>query len=82
MKWRSNLSQSDHAFSPTEVDAQIGDIIRYSFFPENHSVARAEYDAPCQPIEYGRIGFPPLFSGFHPVEAGKTVRGCFVELVI
>ncbi|TVY93481.1 hypothetical protein LAWI1_G001297 [Lachnellula willkommii] len=39
----------------------------YRFYPQNHSVARADFKSPCIPYEYsgpGRVGF---WGGFHPL---------------
>ncbi|TVY46964.1 putative GPI-anchored cupredoxin [Lachnellula occidentalis] len=55
-------------FSPSQVFANVGDIIEYRFYPQNHSVARAAFGSnPCIPYEDtgpGRVGF---WSGFRPV---------------
>lgn len=59
-------------FSPSQLNASVGDIIEYRFYPQNHSVARAAYGQPCIPYEYtaaGRIGF---WSGFFPVQLVLT----------
>ncbi|KAG9232013.1 hypothetical protein BJ875DRAFT_98988 [Amylocarpus encephaloides] len=56
-------------FTPNEIEALVGDIIEYRFYPQNHSVARAAFgENPCIPYELtgpGRIGF---WSGFKPVQ--------------
>ncbi|TVY20065.1 putative GPI-anchored cupredoxin [Lachnellula arida] len=55
-------------FSPNQVFANVGDIIEYRFYPQNHSVARAAFGSnPCIPYEDtgpGRVGF---WSGFRPI---------------
>jgi plastocyanin len=58
-------------YTPDEVFANVGDIIEYRFFPQNHSVARSSFGPqPCIPYEYtagiGAVGF---WSGFRPVAA-------------
>lgn len=54
-------------FVPSQVNASVGDIIEFRFYPQNHSVARAAFGPnPCIPYEYsgdGRVGF---WSGFKP----------------
>ncbi|QSZ32646.1 hypothetical protein DSL72_002225 [Monilinia vaccinii-corymbosi] len=54
-------------YSPRELTADVGDIIEFRFYPQNHSVARAEYKQPCIPYEdtgAGKVGF---WSGFEPI---------------
>ena len=57
----------ENKFSPDNLNASIGDVVKFNFFPSNHSVVRAEYLIPCIPYEdtgAGKIGF---FSGFRYV---------------
>ncbi|OCL13694.1 hypothetical protein AOQ84DRAFT_92228 [Glonium stellatum] len=61
------VGQLENRFSPDNLNASVGDVVKFSFFPSNHSVARAEYLIPCIPYEdtgTGKVGF---FSGFVPV---------------
>ncbi|KAG4030092.1 hypothetical protein MFRU_013g01160 [Monilinia fructicola] len=54
-------------YSPRELTADVGDVIEFRFYPQNHSVARAEYKQPCIPYEdtgAGKVGF---WSGFQPI---------------
>ncbi|ESZ93731.1 hypothetical protein SBOR_5868 [Sclerotinia borealis F-4128] len=54
-------------YSPVSLTADVGDIIEFRFYPQNHSVARAEYKLPCIPYEdtgAGKVGF---WSGFEPI---------------
>ncbi|MCJ1268085.1 hypothetical protein MMC22_007971, partial [Lobaria immixta] len=56
----------DFQFVPDSISAKVGDIIEFRFFAPNHSVARAEFEKPCVPIEStgpGKVGF---WSGFRP----------------
>jgi len=42
-------------------------LLVFRFYPQNHSVARADYMSPCIPYELtgaGRVGF---WSGFEPI---------------
>ncbi|PGH14397.1 hypothetical protein AJ79_03039 [Helicocarpus griseus UAMH5409] len=41
--------QSPHAYVPSSIKAEVGDTIVFEFYPTNHSVAQADYDAPCVP---------------------------------
>ncbi|CAG8959984.1 hypothetical protein HYFRA_00012701 [Hymenoscyphus fraxineus] len=56
-------------FSPNQLNASVGDIIEYRFYPQNHSVSRAGFgNQPCIPYELsgpGRVGF---WSGFKPTQ--------------
>lgn len=78
-KLEANIPQNGgHLFDPEETDAKLGDIIKFQFYPHLHSVARAAYEQPCQPIEKtdpltDEVSF---FSGFVPVEdkVGVVVR--------
>lgn len=56
-----------HKFTPKEVNASIGDIIEFRFYPTNHSVARAEYLLPCIPYEVTGINKVGIWSGFKPI---------------
>ncbi|KAL9114540.1 MAG: hypothetical protein Q9227_001621 [Pyrenula ochraceoflavens] len=62
------VAKGGFTFVPDVVLAKKGDVIEFDFFPDNHSVVRAEYGYPCIPYEdtgVDKIGF---FSGFHPVD--------------
>jgi len=59
-------------FEPNEIEAAVGDLIQFQFYPVNHSVVRAAFADPCVPIEdsssgNGTAGF---YSGFMPVAKG------------
>lgn len=74
IEWpRTNISQiNGHGFDIEEFNATVGDIIRFEFWPKNHSVARAEYMKPCQPIDVSSPEKSPSFwDGFHPVNDGE-----------
>ena len=55
-------------FVPDTIEADVGDIITFQFFPPNHSVVRAEYHQPCIPYEYTGENKEGFFSGMYPVE--------------
>ncbi|KAF2637515.1 hypothetical protein P280DRAFT_552183 [Massarina eburnea CBS 473.64] len=63
------VGNGDHKFKPDVVQAAVGDIIEFDFFPPNHSVVRAEYKFPCIPYEMTGAGKQGFFSGFNPVDA-------------
>jgi hypothetical protein len=51
-----------------ETTHDVGDIINFSFYPNNHSIAQASYERPCEPMS--GTDTQPIFSGFFPVEDG------------
>ena len=55
-------------YDPETVTAAQGDILRFSFYPEEHNVAQGTFDKPCQPMDGG------IFSGDIEVESGVSVR--------
>ncbi|TVY49099.1 putative GPI-anchored cupredoxin, partial [Lachnellula occidentalis] len=62
-----SVGAAGFVFTPDMVIANVGDIVEYRFYPQNHSVARADFKSPCIPYEYsgpGRVGF---WGGFHPL---------------
>ncbi|KAK4986683.1 hypothetical protein LTR50_005128 [Elasticomyces elasticus] len=63
------VAKGDHKYVPDVVQAKVGDIIQFQFFPQNHSVARAEYLSPCIPYEDTGVDKVGFFSGFKPVDA-------------
>ncbi|KAF7958826.1 hypothetical protein EAE96_002358 [Botrytis aclada] len=56
-------------FTPTELSANVSDVIEFRFYPQNHSVARAEYGSnrACIPYEVTGINKKGFWSGFHPI---------------
>jgi plastocyanin len=53
-------------YSPSQVNANVGDVIEFVFMPKNHTVTQTSFAAPCQPMAGG------LDSSFQPVAAGAT----------
>lgn len=66
-----------NVFVPNNVQAAVGDMIQFQFWPRNHSVVRAAFDSPCQPLE-GADGF---YSGFMPVAQDATSMPTFTVMV-
>ncbi|KAL2165223.1 hypothetical protein VTH06DRAFT_519 [Thermothelomyces fergusii] len=55
-----------HVFTPQETKANVGDIIKFTFYPAGnnpHRVARAEFGWPCIPYEYANINKPGFYTG-------------------
>ena len=44
---------SPHAYVPNRITANPGDLVVFEFYPTNHSVAKADYLAPCVPASEG-----------------------------
>ncbi|KAK8247124.1 hypothetical protein IWZ00DRAFT_34340 [Phyllosticta capitalensis] len=63
------VGKADHKFEPDVVQAVVGDIIQFQFYPVNHSIVRAEYGYPCVPYEMTGVGKVGFYSGFRPVDA-------------
>ena len=61
-----NVGNGGLIFSPNSVTANVGDILSFTFYPQNHSVAQSIFTQPCQPANDAAI-----FSGFYPVAAGQ-----------
>ncbi|KAL2199199.1 hypothetical protein P885DRAFT_75614 [Corynascus similis CBS 632.67] len=60
------VGANGHMFTPNEVEAKVGDIIRFNFYPAGdnpHRVARAEFGWPCIPYEYANINKPGFYTG-------------------
>lgn len=59
-------ASSQLAFSPSSVNASVGDTVSFVFSPKNHTVTQSTFAAPCQPMSGG------VDSGFQPVAANAT----------
>lgn len=60
--------QSPHAYEPRSVRADVGDEILFEFYPSNHSVVKADFDAPCVPATHD-----VFFSGHFELTSYTTV---------
>ena len=45
-----DVGRADHVFRPDVIQASVGDIVQFNFFPPNHSVVRAEWVTCIHPI--------------------------------
>ncbi|SPO03487.1 uncharacterized protein DNG_06170 [Cephalotrichum gorgonifer] len=41
------------SFFPQEVSAQVGDMIIFTFYSQNHTVTQSSFDLPCEPLAGG-----------------------------
>ncbi|KAJ5337157.1 uncharacterized protein N7506_005179 [Penicillium brevicompactum] len=53
-----------HQYVPTNITANVGDIVVFEFYPTNHSVVKADYLAPCVPAS-GNIFYSGAFDDFN-----------------
>ena len=67
-------------FYPEELEAAVGDMVQFHFYPRNHSVARSTFADPCNPVEPSANG-TGFFSGFMPVQETDTFMPTFTILV-
>jgi len=60
------------AFNPPSVTANVGDSIRFTFGPKNHTVTQSTFAAPCTEMT-DTTGKPAgFFSGYMPVAGNQT----------
>jgi len=66
-------------FYPEVLEANVGELVQFHFYPKNHSVAQSTFDDPCVPISESASGngTEGFFSGFMPVEANSEVMPTF-----
>lgn len=53
-----------HQFVPTNITANVDDIVIFEFYPTNHSVVKADYLAPCVPAS-GNVFYSGAFVNFN-----------------
>jgi len=58
-----------NTYSPTSVNAAVGDTIAFQFQAKNHTVTQSTFVTPCQMMTTPAMG---IDSGFMPVPAGTT----------
>ncbi|CAK7222602.1 hypothetical protein SCUCBS95973_004897 [Sporothrix curviconia] len=68
------VGESGLAFTPNSIEAVVGDILEFSFYPRNHSVALGTWDHACEPAAAASGGF---FSGFIPVDEDASHLATF-----
>ncbi|KAI9646480.1 hypothetical protein NHQ30_004473 [Ciborinia camelliae] len=55
-------AQGKNIYSPNQVDANVGDIIRFNFLARNHTVTQSDFNTPCT----FNGGFDTGFNQFNP----------------
>ncbi|KAH9221529.1 hypothetical protein DL95DRAFT_455361 [Leptodontidium sp. 2 PMI_412] len=76
-----NVGAAGLVFTPNSLTANVGDIVEFRFYPQNHSVARAEYKYPCIPYEVVDVGKQGFWSGFNPVSVVLSNPPTFTVLI-
>ncbi|CAM1503037.1 Fc.00g078130.m01.CDS01 [Cosmosporella sp. VM-42] len=64
-----NVGANGHKFKPEQVEAKVGDIIEWVFYPTGHWIIRGDYDWPCVPYEYIGTNRKGFSSGAQSVQA-------------
>lgn len=65
------VNRVQNLFVPENITAQVGDIVKFEFWPTNNSVARSELGYPCVPyaLTGGSKSGLGFWSGFKPIVA-------------
>lgn len=65
-----NAQGNSLRFDPEELQAEVGEMVQFQFYPKNHSVARSSFTNPCTPLDPATAnGTSSFFSGFMPVQS-------------
>ncbi|BFZ63247.1 hypothetical protein YB2330_004367 [Saitoella coloradoensis] len=67
-------------FNPPQLQAAVGDMVQFQFWPKNHSVAQATFANPCAPIP-ASAGVAQFWSGFMPVSNSSSSIPTYTILV-
>ncbi len=62
-----SVGKTGITFDPDVIQAQVGDVIEFRYWPLNHSVVAGDFYNACRPAAFN--GF---FSGFFPTEVGAV----------
>ncbi|GME62927.1 MFS transporter [Neofusicoccum parvum] len=72
----------ENKFAPENVTAQVGDVVKFEFWPTNNSVARSEFAYPCVPYSLtgaSRVGLG-FYSGFKPIVANLAQPAYYLAI--
>ncbi|KAJ7330861.1 hypothetical protein DFH08DRAFT_785989 [Mycena albidolilacea] len=58
--------EGQQIFSPSNITANVGDVVSFAFLTKNHSVTQSSFASPCEPLAGG------VDSGFQSVAADAT----------
>ena len=56
-----------HQYVPTNITANVGDVVVFEFYPTNHSVVKADFLSPCVPAS-APIFYSGAFDDFNENE--------------
>lgn len=59
--------ESPHGYVPHSIEADVGDLVVFEFYPRNHSVLQADFGAPCVPAD-GDFFWSEPFNDFDEVD--------------
>ncbi|CBF76721.1 hypothetical protein AN4815.2 [Aspergillus nidulans FGSC A4] len=68
---RVGPKEDPHGYVPRSLNASVGDLIVFEFYPRNHSVVQADWKAPCMPAD-GNYFFSGIKNDFNEVN-GQVV---------
>lgn len=66
------VAKTAHRFDPQIVNATIGDVITFEFYPIQHSATLADYRSPCVPWSAQHIGDQDVWSGLITEERARV----------
>lgn len=61
-------AKGEPVFEPNNIQAKVGDMVQFHFYPSNHSVVMSAFDKPCQPNDDAAA----FYTGFMPVKVEDT----------
>jgi len=59
-------TNKDLTFTPSNIQAKVGDTVTFHYYPQSHSVAQGTFAKPCEPKAGG------FWSGYVPVASGMS----------
>lgn len=69
-------------FYPEQLEAAVGELVQFQFYPKNHSIARSNFANPCVPLDPATAnGTSGFFSGFMPVQSTDKYMPTFTITV-
>jgi plastocyanin len=68
-------------YSPSDIKANVGDMVQFQFAPANHTVTQSTFDNPCTPISNIMKNVTGIYSGFMPVKATDTTTPTYTIMV-
>ncbi|KAL8933605.1 MAG: hypothetical protein Q9211_005692 [Gyalolechia sp. 1 TL-2023] len=73
--------QGSLTFEPNNLQAAVGSMVQFHFYPKNHSVVQSTFDQPCQPIKNNMPAANGFFSGFMPVKPDAAMMPSYTIMV-